>query len=320
MHAAIDTPGNRKRQVSRTATCNADDDLRNLPTVTPELAAQKLLVESQIKLISQLEDRDAERTHQFEMTAKDLQRKNEDIVNLLSVILIQRREKEVILREVYHRVKNNLQVVESLMKMKSRSLADTTARGAFDTSIQRIRVMGMVHEHLYQTPDLGGVSLVAYLRGLIDGAIAGHPREAGEVKFELDVEEVPLTLDAAIPFGLLMNELLSNCFEHGLPKESAGEIHVSVHRSATGVRMIVKDNGIGLPEGFDPARTKTMGLKLARGLALQLGGTLKFASNHGCQVQAEFTRLAAQVKEESRGTGQRTATGTHPPHSLQSQA
>jgi two-component sensor histidine kinase len=320
MNAAIDMPGDRKRQVSRAAICNADGDMRSLPTVTPELAAQKLVVESQLKLISQFEDREAERMRQLETTAQELKRKDEEIVRLLSVILTQRREKEVILREVYHRVKNNLQVVESLLKMKSRSLADTTARDAIDTSLRRIRVMGMVHEHLYQTPDLGGVSLVAYLRGLVDSAVAAQPEKVRKPKFELDVEEVPLALDVAIPFGLLMNELLSNCLQHGLPRESAGEIHISLRRTSNGVHMVVNDNGIGLPEGFNPARSTTMGLKLASGLAHQLGGTLKFASSDGCQVQADFTRLAAQVKEESRGTGQRMAPGTHPPLSLQSQA
>ena len=159
--------------------------------VTRELTAQKLLVESQLRLITQFEDRDAARTQQLETSAQELQRKNGEIAGYLSVISAQRWEKEVILREVYHRVKNNLQVVESLLRMKSASLADTTARGAIETSMQRIRVMGMVHENLYQTPDLGGVSLAAYLRGLINVAIAARPGQhdfvlcRGEDGFEI---------------------------------------------------------------------------------------------------------------------------------------
>jgi two-component sensor histidine kinase len=320
MNAVNDGTSKSKCQVSLTAICNSDDSSRSLPTFTPELAAQKLLVESQLKLISQFEDRDAQRMQQLKSTGEELQRQNEEIANHLSVISSQRREKAVILREVYHRVKNNLQVVESLLKMKSRSLVDTTARGAFDTSMQRIRVLGMVHDRLYQTPDLGAVSLVAYLRGLIDGVIAAHPGEPGKAKFELDVEEIPLALDVAIPFGLLMNELLSNCLEHGLPKESAGAIHVLVRRTAKGVGLAIKDNGAGLPEGFDPARSTSMGLKLASGLAHQLGGTLQFASSDGCLVQADFTRLAPQVKEESRGIVQRMVADTHPSLPILSQA
>jgi len=174
------------------------------------------------------------------------------------------------------------------------------------------RVMGMVHEHLYQTPDLGGVSLVAYLRGLVNVATAAHPREQDEVKFELDVEEVPLALDIAIPFGLLMNELLSNCLEHGFPKGRAGRVHVIVQRTANGVRMAVNDNGVGLPHGFDSAKCTAMGLKLAAGLAHQLGGTLEFASSGGCQVHADFTRMAGQLKSKSHGIGQRMVGANHP--------
>ena len=320
MHAADDMEGNRKCQELPTAIPGTDCELRSFPMVTRELTAQKLLVESQLRLITQFEDRDAARTQQLETSAQELQRKNGEIAGYLSVISAQRWEKEVILREVYHRVKNNLQVVESLLRMKSASLADTTARGAIETSMQRIRVMGMVHEHLYQTPDLGGVSLAAYLRGLINVAIAARPREPDEVKFDLDVEEIPLALDVAIPFGLLMNELLSNCLEHGFPKGRAGKIDVIVRRTANGVRMVVNDNGIGLPNGFDPVKRTTMGLKLAAGLAHQLGGTLKFASSNGCQVQADFTRMAGQVKSESHGIGQRMAVGTQPQLPFQYQA
>jgi two-component sensor histidine kinase len=311
MHATDNVAGNRECQKLPIAIPSTDRELRSFPMVTRELAAQKLIVKSQLRLITQFEDRDAARTQQLEASTQELQRKNGEIAGFLSVISAQRWEKQAILREVYHRVKNNLQVVESLLKMKSRSLTDTTARAAIDTSMQRIRVMGMVHEHLYQTPDLGGVSLAAYLRGLVNVAIAAHPRKPNEVQFDLDVEEVPLALDVAIPFGLLMNELLSNCLEHGFPKGNAGTVHVTVRRTANGVRMVVNDNGIGLPNGFDPVKCTTMGLKLAAGLAHQLGGTLKFASSSGCQVQADFTRLAGHLKSESHGIGQRMVAAKH---------
>jgi len=312
MTTANDMAGNCNCQELLTASRCIDCKFLSFPLVTRELTAQKLLVESQLRLINQLEERDTATTQQLETNAQELQRKNEQIAGYLSVISAQRWEKEVILREVYHRVKNNLQVVESLFKMTSRSLADTTARGAIEHSMQRIRVMGMVHEHLYQTPDLGGVSLDAYLRGLIDVAVAAHPRKPDEVQFELDVEEIPLALDVAIPFGLLMNELLSNCLGHGFPKGSAGKIHITVRRRANGVRMVVNDNGIGLPDGFDPVKCTTMGLKLAAGLAHQLGGTLKFASSNGCQVQVDFTHMAGQLKSESHGIGQRMVAAKHP--------
>jgi two-component sensor histidine kinase len=288
--------------------------------VSRELTAQKVLVEFQLNLITQFEARDAARTQQLETSAQEVLRKNEQIAGCMSVISAQRREKEVILREVYHRVKNNLQVVESLLKMQSRSLTDTTAKGAVDTSVQRIRVMGMVHEHLYQMPDLSGVSLAAYLRGLINVALEAHSMEPGEVQFELDVEEIPLALDVAIPFGLLVKELLSNCLGHGFPMGRAGMVHVTVRRTADGVRMVVHDNGIGLPDGFDPVKCTTMGLKLVTGLARKLGGTLKFTSSNGCHVQADFTHLAGQLKSECHGIGQRMVAAKHPLRPMQHEA
>lgn len=312
MHAMNDMARKSKGQLPLTAVCNPDGDLRTLPNVTSELTALKLLVESQLRLISQLEDRDAERTQQLEMAAQELERKNEEIANHLSVISNQRQEKVVILREVYHRVKNNLQVVESMLKMKWRSLSDATAREAIETAILRIHGMAMVHERLYQMPDLGGVSLTAYLRHLIGAATAAHSLTPNRVKFDLDVEEIPLALDAAIPFGLLMNELLSNCLEHGHATDAGSIVHVSVRRSAKAVRLVVKDNGAGLPEGFDPAKSTTMGLMLAASWARQLGGTLDFTTSQGCQVQADFARLAEQVKTEYPAVAQRLAASKHP--------
>jgi two-component sensor histidine kinase len=297
--------------VTLKAIRNSEGESQGFAGVARDATALKATMESQLMQISQLEDRDAARTRQLDETEEELRRRNREIANYLNVITAQQQEKEVILREVYHRVKNNLQVVESLLKMKSRSLADPAARLAIETSMQRIRMMGMIHEHLYQTPDLGGVSLAGYLRDLIGWVIAVHALKPDDVDFEVDVEEIPIVLDVAIPFGLLINELLSNCLRHGLLKGGSGKIYVSVRRSAKGVRMAIKDNGIGLPEGFDLTGSGSIGLKLAAGYARQLGGSLECTSSQGCHVQAEFTGLAGQAKAECLDVGKRMA-GTHP--------
>jgi two-component sensor histidine kinase len=287
-----------------------EGELKGFANAARDMTAQKML-EGSLLFTSQLEYSVADKTQQLEATLEELQRKNEEIAGYSSAISSERRENKVLLHEVYHRVKNNLQVVESLLKIKSRSLSDATARAAIETSIQRVHVMAMVHERLYQMPDLGGVSLVAYLHDLIGVAMASRSQKPGQVELEFDVEEVPLSLDVAIPFGLLMNELISNCLDHGLSNGGAGKIHVSVRRTAKGVRVVVKDNGTGLPEGFDPAKSASMGLKLAASLARQLGGTLQFTSSRGCHVQADFTRLAGQVKTEHIGIVQKMVTATH---------
>ncbi|MGA2086310.1 MAG: PAS domain S-box protein, partial [Terracidiphilus sp.] len=218
-------------------TCHkrAEDHLRETNRIQGESAAE-------------LERRVAERTLQLEATVEELRRKNDEIEAFAGVVSQNLKEKEVLLREVYHRVKNNLQVVQSLLKLRARSLSDGDARNAIETSVQRVHVMAMVHERLYRMPDLTGLSLTAYLRDLAQGAIASHSERPDQIEFEMDAVEIPLTLDLAVPFGLLANELISNCLKHGLPHGRAGKIRVSVARIPGAVRFIVEDNGAGLPK------------------------------------------------------------------------
>jgi PAS domain S-box-containing protein len=245
---------------------------------------------------AELERRVAERTLQLEATVEELRRKNEEIATHAGVVSHDLKEKEILLREVYHRVKNNMQVVQSLLKLRARSLSDGDAREAIETSVQRVHVMAMVHERLYRMPDLASLSLVAYLRDVARGAIASHSERPDQVEFEMDAVEISLTLDLAVPFGLLTNELIANCLKHGLPHGRPGKIRISVARIPGAVRFVVEDNGVGLAKSFDAARTTSMGLKLAAGLAHQLGGTLEFSSNNGCRIQADFTRLGRRVE------------------------
>jgi two-component system response regulator len=201
------------------------------------------------------------------------------------------KEKEVLLREVYHRVKNNLQVIQSLLKMRARALPEGETRTAIDSTVQRIYAMSLAHEHLYRMQNLTRLSLSEYLRDLFNGVEASNSAQPGQIGLQLDTEEILLNLEHAIPFGLLANELLSNSFKHGFPDGRKGTIKLSVHRLHGAVRMVVKDNGIGLPEDFNAAKCASMGLQLAASLAHQLGGSLEFSSGNGCRVQVDLTRL-----------------------------
>jgi PAS domain S-box-containing protein len=200
-------------------------------------------------------------------------------------------EKEVMLREIHHRVKNNLQVVQSLMKMSARRLGDSEARLAIESTVERVHAMSMVHERLYQMPNLSALPLRDYLSDIFGAAVQSYSPSPGQVRLKLDVEEILLPLDRAVPFALLSNELLSNSFKHAFPDGRKGTITVSVHRAQGAVRMMLEDDGVGLPEDFDPAKSNSMGLKLAANLAHQLGGKLKFTSDNGCRVEAEFMRM-----------------------------
>jgi two-component system response regulator len=201
------------------------------------------------------------------------------------------REKEVLLKEIHHRVKNNLQVIQSLLKMQSRLLPDGQTRAAIAATIQRVRAMALLHEGLYQRKDLATISLGQYLRDLFNGVEASSVAEPGQIQLRLNADDIQLSLDTAAPLGLLANELMSNSFKHGFPEGRRGTIEISIHRIDGVVRMTVKDDGIGIPQSFDVTASPSMGLKLATSLAHQLGGRLEFTSDHGCRIDSSLTRL-----------------------------
>ena len=174
------------------------------------------------------------------------------------------REKEVLLREVYHRVKNNLQVIQSLLKMRARTLLTGEMRDMMTDTIQRVHAMALVHERLYQMDDLAHLSLSGYLHDLFEGALSSSSLQRGQIQIALDAEEIQLTLDGAIPFGLLINELLSNSLKHGFPGGRTGSVNVSIHRVPGAVHLVVQDDGIGLPEDFKAEACTSMGNETCR--------------------------------------------------------
>src|ERR1035437_869429 len=169
------------------------------------------------------------------------------------------REKEILLREIFHRVKNNLQVIQSLLKMRARLLPKGETRAAIESTVQRIYAMALVHERLYRMENLASLSLSDYLRDLFNGVVVSNSAPPGQIQLRLETEEISLTLDLAIPFGLLANELISNCFKHGFPDGRKGTVEISIHRVNGVVRLAVSDDGAGLPEHFAAAACPSMG-------------------------------------------------------------
>jgi PAS domain S-box-containing protein len=252
---------------------------------------EKMFADAREQVAAELENSVAERTRQLEATVEELRRKSEEAEAHAEIVSRNLREKEVLLREIHHRVKNNLQVVQSLLKMRARLLPEGEMREPFETTVERVNAMALLHERLYQMPHLDAPPLSSYLRDLFRDVLASTSLEPGQVCLELHADDIPLQLDFGIPFGLLMNELLCNSLKHAFPDGRKGNIAVSVHRIEGAVRMIVKDDGRGLPENFNPAASPSMGLKLAASLARQLGGTLEFANENGCRVQADLRRM-----------------------------
>jgi two-component system, sensor histidine kinase PdtaS len=195
-------------------------------------------------------------------------------------------EREVLLREVHHRVKNNLQIVSSLLALRGAGLADAAARQAVEASHGAVEAIAQVHELLYAADDFGAVGWPAYLERLARSVLASQPGAA--VALELEVEPLPLALDRAVPCGLIVNELVSNALRHGFPAGRAGTIRVALCRDgADHVVLVVRDDGVGMVAA---GRPEAVGLRLVAALARQLRGSLERGPGPGTEIRLRFPR------------------------------
>ena len=201
-------------------------------------------------------------------------------------------ERETLLREVYHRVKNNLQVVQSLLNLQRRTLPEGAARAALDDSVQRVYAMALVHEKLYQTGNLDAVPLDVYTRDLLDhvGESAGAAQRG--IALGVEVDPIVASLEVAVPLGLLIAELVGNSLKHAYPAGRSGAVRVRLRREDGRVTLEVADDGTGLPPGFELGRSDSMGLQLAASLAAQLGGELRACNASGALFAATLSRLS----------------------------
>jgi PAS domain S-box-containing protein len=202
------------------------------------------------------------------------------------------QEKEVLLGEIHHRIKNNLQVVSSLLNLQAQTIQDHRIRAYFQDSQDRIQTMALIHEKLYQSTNLTEIDFAEYLRDLATRVVRSSRIGQGRLALELSTEEVCFPTATAIPCGLLLHELLSNCVKHAFPGGRSGTIEVSLHKTPQPTyKLTVRDNGVGLPPGLDVRSTASLGLRLVHLLAAQLHGTLRFESCQGTTVTLTFDGL-----------------------------
>lgn len=206
-------------------------------------------------------------------------------------------EKETLLREIHHRVKNNLQVVSSMLSIQSNVLKDETALSHFQDARTRIQSMALVHEHLYESTSLARIDTREYVDDLVSTVISSMDISGGRVSVESSVAELPLDIDHAIPLGLIINELLSNALKYACP-DKTGRVELRLERQEEAVVLEVADDGPGIPRGV-PVRQGSLGLQLVDALAGQLRGTLRFENTEpGLAVRLTFP-LAVQLSSIS---------------------
>ena len=212
-------------------------------------------------------------------------------------IRAQLQEKDVLLKEVHHRVKNNMQVVSSLLNLQSRRVKDPAVSEMFKESQGRIRSMALVHERLYQSTDLSRIEFSEYLRNLATHLFHSYQVDASRVQLKIEAEEVHLNINTAIPCGLIVNELVSNALKHGFPEGRRGQLGIDLRRVAgDGYVLRVMDDGVGFPEALDFRKTETLGLQIVNTLVSQIDASIDLAREQG----TEFTIHFQEVKYKQR--------------------
>ena len=200
------------------------------------------------------------------------------------------KEKDTLLREVHHRVKNNMQVIISLLNLQSSEVAKEELKTAFEEAQNRVRAMSLAHEIIYQTESLSAIDLSSYLDTLCRNLLATHNPRSLSIKFSIDIPGVFMELSQAVPCGLLVNELVTNSLKHGFKNRTEGRIDISAQNKENGwIELVISDNGAGLPDNFDWKTSRTLGLRMVKILVeVQLKGKLDFLKKTGACFVIQF--------------------------------
>ena len=197
-------------------------------------------------------------------------------------------EVQTLLREIHHRVKNNLQIISSLLRLQARRVVDEGAIEALRTGQSRVRSMAMLHERLYQGDTLKSIPMRSYLSDLVQSLFDAYRTDEDRITLTTDFDDVTLDIDTAVPIGLIANELITNTLKYAFPDDRQGEIHLKLIRETTHFKFLISDNGIGIPLSIDgkPVTKRTsFGLELVESLTKKLNGTLIFANDNGTKIE-----------------------------------
>ena len=217
--------------------------------------------------------------------AVDLTNKNEIELKLRKLL----NEKEVLLKEVHHRVKNNLQVISSILNLQSSYVKDQMTLDILRESQNRIKAMSFIHESLYRSDDFSFVNFSSYINSLSSNLVQTYIIKHANINLELDLGDVNLSLDQAIPCGLIINELVSNSIKYAFPFNRSGKIRIELIKQGNKINLKVSDNGVGLPDNLDVENTDTLGLQLVYILVSQLDGDIKVINKKGTTFLFNFT-------------------------------
>jgi two-component system, sensor histidine kinase PdtaS len=213
------------------------------------------------------------------------------------------KEKDALIREIHHRVKNNLQIVDSMLHLHSAKIDDEVVLDAVRDCQSQIQSMALIHQMLYQSNDFTKVDFARFLDSLVPALITSHGVDSNRIALSIDAAPLFLSMDAAIPCGQVANELLTNAFRHAFPQGRRGNIAVDLTKDAEGDLVLsVMDDGAGFPDGIDVAHPATLGLQLVGLLTGQLGGTLSIQRSAPTRIVLQFPGEGRQIRAAAERT------------------
>ncbi|MCG6551915.1 MAG: response regulator [Candidatus Magnetominusculus sp. LBB02] len=276
-----------------------------LGIVTHSIALKKVELDLKAELTQRAKMEDELRRYRHhleelvETRTAELQKEVVERTNAEMLAMRSLKDKEVLLREIHHRVKNNLQIVSSLLDLQVKNIKDPQTKLMFKDSQNRLKTMAILHEKLYQSDNMAEIDFAKYINNLLGHLYRSYCMDTSRILISTDIEEATIGLDTAVPCGLIINELVSNSLKHAFNDGRSGSLTVSMKKLDDGrFKLTVRDTGVGLPDGMDFKKSKSLGLRLVNALVVeQLEGTLEFNSNDGASFSVTFTEL----KHSSRG-------------------
>lgn len=207
------------------------------------------------------------------------------------------QEKEALLKEIHHRVKNNLQIISSLLNLQSDVVVDVQSRDVLRDSQHRVRSMALIHEKLYQSSNLARIDFGDYVEKLATYLVQAYRAQAHGVRLQVDVKPVYLDVDTAVPCGLILNELIANALKHGFVNGRSGQIHISLHPTDDQIILEIADDGVGIPPEINIRQSRSLGLQLVNTLVNQINGQITLNRENG----TAFILTLAAISPQKRG-------------------
>ena len=194
-------------------------------------------------------------------------------------------EKEILLKEIHHRVKNNLQIISSLIVLQEQYVKDERILNVFKDFQSRIKVMALIHQTLYDSENLNKIYLTKYIKNLVNNLFKIYSVNTKQIKLQLNIDNIDLSLDDANACGLIINELVSNSLKHAFSKNDEGKIIITLKKTINNRKLLeVYDNGIGFPKDIDYKNSDTLGLKLISTITKKMGGKISIEKNNGTHI------------------------------------